>query len=752
METNQIKQLEHIQNHNNINKKINKFNEDIIILNDNDNPIFLLTIELEEGKNEKLEIFSDSDPDVLAQRFCREHNLDDSTFFYLKDKIQYLVANYNKNNGINNNIINIDMNDINKELKEEENNEQKMEDKNDYFKYYINEENKDVSFQKDKNKVVLSKGIDINNITIKKNSIKNNTNKIYNNVNKNQNCRNNKEYKNINKAYTTYKKSKSYMNSNYKNNNNNQINKINNYFNIQNKNINNDNNKINTYYNYYKSKYMNKIKIQNKNTHSSFSKNNIKTKSNREQKIKNQKSFNNNNNEESNQKMKRLRKKTPVFRSILSKNESIGKNLSNYETYSSSKINTDTYITNHTTSRIILDGIKFDKDNVIINNKRIKNYGQYLYERNKIRKKEKQNEICAIERKGDLLQYKQYSFKPKTNIKNNNKIKSKYKNSKNNLILYEEQYNFKPTINHNYKTDLNFNQRQILFNNIYKRRNELLKQCFKNPKLDEKGNELFKPKLISKQNFNSNSKSSDIFDKNYAYYKKYNYNKKQLFQKYNRIKHINACPKEKTDKILNDVYNKIFMKLFNDLDSDQDDLITSVSINLSNIPSFILKTLKPILKELKEDEQTLNSEEFILVMLRLFEDTPLLERQNLINYYKKKIKEEHNDIKLKRAQTPNQYKNIYFNNIINSESLTNISSNSFYLNNKNEKMALKYDQKILNDIQKINDYDNSSKYFDDFNCKCLNLKGNENNRKEMNDELCPISKYTFNNYIKQVKN
>ena len=172
METNQIKQLEHIQNHNNINKKINKFNEDIIILNDNDNPIFLLKIELEEGKNEKLEIFSDSDPDVLAQRFCQEHNLDDSTFFYLKDKIQYLVANYNKNNGINNNIINIDMNDINKELKEEENNEQKMEDKNDYFKYYINEENKDVSFQKDKNKVVLSKGIDINNITIKKNSIK----------------------------------------------------------------------------------------------------------------------------------------------------------------------------------------------------------------------------------------------------------------------------------------------------------------------------------------------------------------------------------------------------------------------------------------------------------------------------------------------------------------------------------------------------------------------------------------------------
>ena len=120
METNQQKQLNHISNQNNINKKVNKFNEDIIILNDINNPIFILTVELEEGKNEKLEIFADSIPDILAEQFCREHNLDDSTLFYLKEKIEYLIENYKKNN-IYMDEINIDT----KNLQKEENIEKK---------------------------------------------------------------------------------------------------------------------------------------------------------------------------------------------------------------------------------------------------------------------------------------------------------------------------------------------------------------------------------------------------------------------------------------------------------------------------------------------------------------------------------------------------------------------------------------------------------------------------------------------------
>lgn len=72
----------------------------------------------------------------------------------------------------------------------------------------------------------------------------------------------------------------------------------------------------------------------------------------------------------------------------------------------------------------------------------------------------------------------------------------------------------------------------------------------------------------------------------------------------------------KTDKLLNDLYVKTFTRLFKDLDSDQDNLITSFNINTSNVPKPILKIIKPILKELKDDNQTLNCEEFILVMIR----------------------------------------------------------------------------------------------------------------------------------------
>ena len=69
-------------------KKFQKFNEDIILLNEddsfakkeiheeiNENPIFTLTIELEMGKTEKIDIFQNSDSYNIANDFCIEHKL-----------------------------------------------------------------------------------------------------------------------------------------------------------------------------------------------------------------------------------------------------------------------------------------------------------------------------------------------------------------------------------------------------------------------------------------------------------------------------------------------------------------------------------------------------------------------------------------------------------------------------------------------------------------------------------------------------
>ena len=707
-------------------KKFQKFNEDIIILNEDDsftkkeneeelnnNPIFTLTIELEMGKTEKIDIFPNTDPYNLANNFCIEHNLGISTFQYLKEKIEYLIEEYksNKNLDIKKciNDINKDFNEMNSNYIIEENNENisnnvdkenvkninedNKNNKFDYFSYFLNK-SKNQSFQ---NKSYLSSKInDINNATSK-----NNRNNNINNSNKiNKSCKTNFEQK--------YKKEMKIRQD------------INQYLNSREKN-NNIDKKVNNYYDIYKSSVQPKSNKPEK-----------KIKSNIEQKEPYINKFFT--------KKEITRKKSAYFRSLLSKNESIGRNKTSDNTYSSSKIILDSAKTNRSNSgKIFLSGMKLTEDNqLIINNKPISNYGQYLFEKGKIEKKQKQEEINEIQRLDDLEQYKLCSFMPKTNIKRNRNVHSKYMDN-NKLILNEEKYDFKPKINNNYKTDLNFEQRQTVFKNLYKQKNEEMKKYFKNNKYDEKGNELFKPKLISRQIHTE--KNIDIFNKNYSYYKKYNMNKNQLIKKfYNHdyyLKDKNKCSKKQTNKIMNDLYSKVFKLLFNELDSDHDDLITSLTINLKYIPKFILTILEPILKELKEDEQSLNCEEFILVMKRLFEDTPMLEKQKLINYYQNKnIINNYNNNTTKRIRTP------YHSNL-----------NSYYkyyssINNTNESKA--YSSKsIALTKQKEKETENNEKSFDDSE---RNHKENHiNNINDLNSGFDAISQYTFNNYLKQVK-
>ena len=707
-------------------KKFQKFNEDIIILNEDDsftkkeneeelnnNPIFTLTIELEMGKTEKIDIFPNTDPYNLANNFCIEHNLGISTFQYLKEKIEYLIEEYksNKNLDIKKciNDINKDFNEMNSNYIIEENNENisnnvdkenvkninedNKNNKFDYFSYFLNK-SKNQSFQ---NKSYLSSKInDINNATSKKNRNNNinNSNKI------NKSCKTNFEQK--------YKKEMKIRQD------------INQYLNSREKN-NNIDKKVNNYYDIYKSSVQPKSNKPEK-----------KIKSNIEQKEPYINKFFT--------KKEITRKKSAYFRSLLSKNESIGRNKTSDNTYSSSKIILDSAKTNRSNSgKIFLSGMKLTEDNqLIINNKPISNYGQYLFEKGKIEKKQKQEEINEIQRLDDLEQYKLCSFMPKTNIKRNRNVHSKYMDN-NKLILNEEKYDFKPKINNNYKTDLNFEQRQTVFKNLYKQKNEEMKKYFKNNKYDEKGNELFKPKLISRQIHTE--KNIDIFNKNYSYYKEYNMNKNQLIKKfYNHdyyLKDKNKCSKKQTNKIMNDLYSKVFKLLFNELDSDHDDLITSLTINLKYIPKFILTILEPILKELKEDEQSLNCEEFILVMKRLFEDTPMLEKQKLINYYQNKnIINNYNNNMTKRIRTP------YHSNL-----------NSYYkyyssINNTNESKA--YSSKsIALTKQKEKETENNEKSFDDSE---RNHKENHiNNINDLNSGFDAISQYTFNNYLKQVK-
>ena len=742
-------------------KKIKKFNEDIIILNDddsyikndnneeineiNEHPIFTLTIELEIGKTEKIDIYQNSDPYNIANNFCIEHNLGISTFQYLKEKIEYLLDEFKSNNNLD---VKKCMNDINKDFNNMNNNNYIIEENNeninqnnqsnkysnninnnddninkanklDYFSYFLNKHKNHLSHYR---KLASSKTNDENNSTITKNKI-----------NKN---------KKRNKSFETniVKKNKKEI----------QIrNDVNKYLDSKEKNNYNIDKKIANYYDHYKSSILHEEekvdikKINNNENNLSSARNKIKSRTNIDQSNIQEESYFNN----ILTKNEIRRKKSAYFRSyISSKNESIGRNKTsdNTNTCSTSKINIDSIITNRTQNRKLnnLSGMKFNNDNpIMLNNKTINNYGQYLFEKSQIEKKRKQNELNEIQRIDNINKYKSYSFMPQTNIRKNRDIHSKYlDNDKIILNNEEEKYDFKPKINNNYKTDLNFEQRQKIFNNLYKRKNEEMKKYYINNKYDEKGHELFKPKLISKQI--KLEKNTDIFNKNYSYYIKYNNNKEQLMKKIYKSEieqnNKNFCNKNNTNKIMDELYNKIFKKLFNELDSDHDDLITSLTINLNGISKSIIKILEPILKELKEDEQTLNCEEFILVMKRLFEDTPMLEKQKLINYYQTKLKFENNfnnNKQLKINKTPYHSTNLssyYCNNINNAKN--NYSAKSINTNEQNEF-----------NIENINEENNESNYSD------KNDKENENDISDISSGLDVISKYTFNNYLKQIK-
>ena len=54
-------------------------------------PIYVMTLEFEKGNPEKIEIYSDSNPEYLANYFCKKYNLDYNGIDYLKQKIKYLL-------------------------------------------------------------------------------------------------------------------------------------------------------------------------------------------------------------------------------------------------------------------------------------------------------------------------------------------------------------------------------------------------------------------------------------------------------------------------------------------------------------------------------------------------------------------------------------------------------------------------------------------------------------------------------------
>ena len=427
--------------------------------------------------------------------------------------------------------------------------------------------------------------------------------------------------------------------------------------------------------------------------------------------------------------------------------------------------------------------IKNEKNYFSDNKNKIKNYNEYIDERKKKLKLEKEKELFELQKKIDKkTNIKLYNYESKSNssIKNyrkknyfisnyNNKFKTKKVDNKITKILkeYEKKYSFHPSINENFKTDLTFEERQTIYSNIYKKRKEELRKFYLNSKKDENGDFLFKPRLISRQQYKNNDEGKekenkikdDIFHKNYLFWKKYNSDKEQLYKKYysdNKYKPI-ILTKKQNEKIINETKSRAFNNLFKELDGDQDNLINGINISIYKIPDNIYKIIEPLLNELKENNQSLNKEEFIIVMNKLFEDLSSLERRMIINTYSKKLKknESFNNNSLYLSKCVHNNRRISNpNNYCKEKTIHNTNHNT-------NKLAFKHYKKISRILDNILKSNKKCK-----NCCSVNLNESKNEKKEnkyfgtdtnkidkldkIDDNFTYICNCTFDNYIRNL--
>ena len=120
---------------------------------------------------------------------------------------------------------------------------------------------------------------------------------------------------------------------------------------------------------------------------------------------------------------------------------------------------------------------------------------------------------------------------------------------------------------------------------------------------------------------------------------KYYQQKQSLYEKYyaNPTYNFNNLNTNTSSKrIITDVYTKSFVKLFNDLDTDEDGLISPISIlkTIKHIDKQINRIIEPIITELNEENYTLSQEEFVSAMFELIKDLNNEDKQIVFNYYK----------------------------------------------------------------------------------------------------------------------
>ena len=105
---------------------------------------------------------------------------------------------------------------------------------------------------------------------------------------------------------------------------------------------------------------------------------------------------------------------------------------------------------------------------------------------------------------------------------------------------------------------------------------------------------------------------------------------------YNTVDNTN----EKSKKIISVIYTRTFEKMFSILDSDEDGLISPITISKSvnSLDENIKKIIEPIINELNEESYTLSKQEFVSALFELYKDLTVEQKNDLIVFYNKSSK------------------------------------------------------------------------------------------------------------------
>ena len=727
-------------------------------INNDHQELMVLSIELGDNEKKYLKIYNDSKPEELAYEFCSQNNLD---YDSLKELTEEIRRAFNNTKVIKNNV-NINMQKFNNQNNNDniEYNEIIQNINNDYNqqnqKFTFNENNPIEIHDLDSNDNVNNNNNNNNNnffMTFKQANLLNNLN------NENNNLDNLKDLNNTSQNYD----------NNNSNNNDNLSNKLN-KSNYSNNFKETPSHKNNQFANLNKNQKLYMSDVTNSNSSYNQGKKRTNNSNKRPSKHFLTPTYASSN------------KKTPKKKNIQNNNYNnnnidLSKSQNNYsKSYMTGFSNNDNYIlnygerlyhkglklqekTNEKLEKIKADRERENKKNCTFKPKINQIPFQAMTNRynNKLSYNDEDNIIYYKDYKDsklDILREKyqkieNYSFAPKIN--NRSTIIDKKKNQRPQTPRFEQLYNnykkqqldiqnltnqvynpdkfFNPKIN-NYNcayTNINFQDRQKVYESKSQEKRKFLKDQIENPIDTQTGQKFFSPMI----NNDNNVREPFVTFKNL-------YNDAQKTQKKNeklaQLIQNSECPfsENYTNNESNEIFQKkklnAFSKIFHKLDKDQDGLITNLNVETKNLPKNIVKIIEPIVNELKEENETLNENEFKTACDRLYDMLSYMEKREIIEYgneeiinQKKKKKEKKEEFSFRPKINKNYRTNYYYsmknddkkNKKKDKKNLSNNNNNNIKIeHNEEEKQQVLYKDSGDDEENNLND-DGKNKEIDE---------------------------------------